>query len=99
MFDDLSSIIREKIDVEDNKVHILKTQDVSQILEANRRQARDDPKMNGDAKFRFVGRIPLVLAEKWSLECKCGLGTKEYTAFVKKKLKDSNYAYLRVHKW
>ena len=93
------SEIKENMIEEDNKLHIVRTQEVGDILTANKRAQDDAPSMYGDAKFRFVGRIPFVIAEQWQKECGAGIGTQEFTQYVKRKLKDSDYAYLRVKKW
>jgi len=93
------SEVKETMIEEDNKLHVVRTQEVGDILTANKRAQDDAPSMYGDAKFRFVGRIPFVIAEQWQKECGANIGTQEFTQYVKKKLKDSDYAYLRVKKW
>lgn len=93
------SEIKEKMIEEDGKLHILRTQEVGDILTANKRAQDDAPSMYGDAKFRLVGRIPNAIAEQWMKECGAGIGTQEFTQYVKKKLKDPDNAFLRIKKW
>jgi len=88
--------VSDKYIEEDGKLHIVRTQDVTNILESNHHLRNEMPSMHGDAKWRLAGRIPLVVAEQWSRECGEGIGTKAFAEYVKKKLKDSNYAYLKI---
>jgi hypothetical protein len=93
------SEIKEKMIEEDGKLHIVRTQEVGDILKANKRAQDDAPSMHGDAKFRLVGRIPNGIAEQWMKECGAVIGTQEFTQYVKKKLKDPDYAYLKIKNW
>lgn len=88
--------VTDKYIEEDNKLYIVRSQDVSEVLKANKQLASEMPSMHGDAKWRLAGRIPLVIAEEWSRECKAGIGTQEFAKYVKHKLQDSDYSYLRV---
>jgi hypothetical protein len=90
------SIIKEKMQEEDGKLHIVRQQDVSEILKMTKHLRDVSPSRKGDANWRLAGKIPLVIAEQWSRECKAGIGTQEFAAYVKKKLQDSDWAYLRV---
>jgi len=90
------SIIKEKMIEEDGKLHIVREQDVTEILKQTNYLRGVSPSRKGDANWRLAGRIPLVVAEQWSRECGAGIGTQEFGEYAKKKLKDSNYAYLRV---
>jgi hypothetical protein len=93
------SDIKEKMIEQDGKLHVIREQEVSDILKYNKRQQDDLPSMYGDAKFRKVGSIPFIVAEQWMKECGAPIASKEFNENAKKKLKDSNYAYLRVKKW
>lgn len=88
--------VKDNYGFEDDKLFITRSQDVSQILKDNH-NLRDTlgSGTKGD-NWKLAGRIPLVVAEQWSKECGAGIGTQEFGEYVKKKLKDSNYAYLRV---
>jgi hypothetical protein len=46
--------------------------------------------------MRYVGEIPLVLAEQWSKESGLGLGSKEFMEYCRKKLQDPDYKKLLV---
>ena len=91
--------ITEKIIEEDGKVHIVKTQDVEDILKWNKRAQDDAPSMHGDAKFRLTARIPLAIAEMWAKECGAAYTSQEFRDYCKKKLKDPENKFLKVKKW
>lgn len=88
--------VQEKMVEEDGKLHIVRKQDVSEILKQTKYLQSVSPSRKGDANWRLAGRIPLVIAETWSRECGAGIGTQEFLAYAKKKLQDSDWAYLRV---
>ena len=52
--------------------------------------------MHGDAKARWVGSVPLVIAEQWSRECGAAIGTHEYATYLRRKLSDPDYKNLLV---
>jgi len=89
--------IKEKIVAEDNKVRIVRSQDVGGILKEIHELKENVPKTYGDAKVRWAGSIPLVIAEEWARECNAQIGTKEYAAYVKRKLSDPDYKKILVH--
>lgn len=89
-------IVKEKMIYEDDKLHIVREQDVSEILRQTHYLRENSPTRTREGNWRLAGRIPLVVAEQWSRECKAGIGSKEFAEYVKKKLKDSDYAYLKV---
>lgn len=88
--------VKERMIEEDGKLHIVREQDVTEILRQTKYLQSESPKSTMGDKWRLAGRIPLVVAEQWSRECGAGIGTKEFGEYAKKKLKDSDYAYLRV---
>jgi hypothetical protein len=94
-FDDWG--IKETAVEEDGKLTIHKSQDVQSLLDRNKAEADVASKSFGDAGFRKVGSIPMVLAENWAKECGCAVGTAGFAAHVKKKLMDGDYAKLLVH--
>ena len=83
--------INEKILAEDNKIQVVRSQDVSGILKEIHDLKDHIPSMHGDAKARWVGSIPLVIAEQWSRECGAAIGTHEYAGYIRKKLSDPDY--------
>lgn len=88
--------VKEKITAEDNKIQVVRSQDVSGILKEIHELKDHVPSMHGDAKARWVGSIPLVIAEEWSRECGAAIGTHEYAGYIRKKLSDPDYKKLLV---
>jgi len=88
--------VSEKIVAEDNKIQVVRSQEVSGILKEIKDLRDHVPSMHGDAKARWVGSIPLVIAEQWSRECGASIGTHEYAAYVRRKLSDADYKNLLV---
>jgi hypothetical protein len=88
--------ISEKITAEDNKIQVARSQDVSGILKEIHDLKDHIPSMHGDAKARWVGSIPLVIAEQWSRECGAAIGTHEYAGYIRKKLLDPDYKKLLI---
>lgn len=88
--------ISEKITAEDNKIQVARSQDVSGILKEIHELRDHVPSMHGDAKARWVGSIPLVIAEQWSRECGAAIGTHEYAGYIRKKLSDPDYKKLLI---
>ena len=88
--------IKETMVEDDGKLTIHKTQDVQALLDRNKAEADVASNGLGDANFRKVGSIPMVLAETWAKECGCAVGTPGFAAHVKTKLMDGDYAKLRV---
>lgn len=91
--------IKERMIEEDGKLHIVREQEVSAILKQNQLQREYLPSMYGDARWRKVGSIPKVMVEQWMKECGAALGSKELTEYIKKKLKDSDYKFLKIKDW
>ena len=46
--------------------------------------------------LRYVGEIPLVLAEAWAKESGLQMGSHEFLEFCKKKLKDPDFKKLII---
>lgn len=89
-------MITEKITEEDGKIHIVRQQDCEGLLKTLRKMRELAPSHSGHDRTRWVGSIPLVLAEEWSKECGAAIGTKEYAGYIKKKLQDPDYKNLLV---
>jgi len=88
--------IRETIQVEDGRVWHRREQDLDDDLRWIRHLQDTAPSKHGDADWRHVGSIPLVIAEKWSRECGAAIGTREFMAYCKRKLMDGEFAAFRV---
>lgn len=86
----------EHIDVDpmSGKAKIRKVQRCDGILDAlhNVRQHTKPAK-----EFRHIGSIPTVLAAQWARECGFPIGTAGFAEYAKRKLRDSDFAYLRAH--
>ena len=81
----------------DGAFAFIKTQKAAPILEGAK-MARDLlRKDTGPAKGRYLGTVPILMAQIWAKECGAAVGTKEWAAYAKKKLQDPNYRLLRVH--
>lgn len=86
-------MIHERTTVQDGKLIMLKTQDVSADLE-RAAMLRDTHRNGGD--MRLAGTIPAVVAETWARECGSAIGTAEFAEYVKGKLMNGEFAKLRV---
>lgn len=88
--------VNERMIEQDGKLIVSRSQSVESLLDDNKALADIAPSMHGDAAFRLVGRIPLVVAEQWAAECGEAVGTQGFAAHVRKKLADGDFARLRV---
>lgn len=88
--------VNERMIEQDGKLIVSRSQSVESLLDDNKALAEIAPSMHGDAAFRLVGRIPLVVAEQWAAECGEAVGTQGFAAHVRKKLADGDFARLRV---
>jgi hypothetical protein len=74
-----------------------KTQDVSAILDAAK-DARDTlRKDTGPVGGRFLGTVPVLIAQQWAKECGFSVGTKGWANYAKTKLADGEWSKLRIH--
>lgn len=88
--------VNERMIEQDGKLIITRHQEVQALLDDNKALADVAPSAHGDAKFRLAGRIPLVIAEQWSMECGEAIGTQAFAQYIRKKLADGDFARLRV---
>lgn len=86
----------ERMIEQDGKLHVLRSQDTQAVLDHVKAMRDVAPSMFGDAKWRYIGEVPLVLAEKWSEECGAAIGSPEFAIYCKQKLMNGDYAALRV---
>lgn len=85
--------IRERVVTEDGVVRFIKTQNAEPLITAIR--ARMDQPDNKRANMRYLGSIPMVLAQTWARECGFAIGTKGFQEYARKKLMDGEFAKLR----
>lgn len=77
------------------KAVIESIQDCEPILEYNAQEAKNFDKKSDYWK---IGSIPLSICFEWSKECGAKPFTKEWQAYAKKKLNDSNYSKLNPNR-
>jgi len=90
--DIVSSVVFDRAD---GKIHAVRTQDVAPILDANKELATLPQK--GD--FRHIGTVPNVILEKWINEEGApilSMRQAEFARFIRRKLNDPDYAFLRT---
>lgn len=85
------------LDSDGKSFHFVKTQNVQQILDAAK-DAADTLKPNtGPAGGKYLGTVPVLIAQQWAKECGAVVGSREWAKYAKDKLKDGTWARLRVH--
>ena len=77
-------------------VHETRTQDVSDILTYTHELAETSPRFGGEAAWRHVGEIPMVVYEQWLTECGAAMGSPEAAAYVKQKLLSGEFSKFLV---
>ena len=88
--------IKTNIIEDDGKLIVNKTQDVEPLLNHINHLRNADLKDSKEMGMRYVGEIPLILAEQWALECGARLGSSEHMEYCAKKLKDPDFKKLLV---
>lgn len=89
--------IRESVTFDDGQVIVRREQpDLDAFLAENHELAVDGAKSVGPAKFRLVGRIPMVIYEQWMRECGAPLGSAELAEYIKRKLLSGEFSKLAV---
>lgn len=88
---------RWEIPEDGSYVRITTVQDCDPVIDAVA-AARDLPKGKEDG-LRYVGSIPLVLADIWAKECGAYPGTKEFGEYAKRKLQDIDNRKLLVNRF
>ena len=91
--------IKEKLvyDSDGKHFHFVKTQSVQQVLEAARDASETLRPNTGPVGSKYLGTVPVLIAQQWSKECGAVIGSKEWAGYAKKKLQDGTWAKLRVH--
>jgi hypothetical protein len=79
---------------EDNKLQIVKTQDVSNVLDAVKR-IKSETVGKRSKNLKYEGSIPLVIAAQWAKECGARMYSNEWKAYALKKLRSPEFKYLR----
>lgn len=74
-----------------------KTQDVTAILDAAKDARSEFKKDTGPAGGRYLGTVPVLIAQQWAKECGHPVGTKGWANYAKTKLADGEWSKLRIH--
>jgi len=88
----MQDLLKTKIKEEDNKLHVVRTQDVQRILDFNKERNIDGH--NRKSEMRLAGSIPFVLVEQWVKESGARIGSQELNEYIKKKLLSGDYSKL-----
>jgi hypothetical protein len=88
--------VAETVTIEDDKIVKSRSQDVTGMLDYIKEFAEVAPSMHGDAAWRFVGRIPVVVMEQWIKECGAKFGSQELNEYIRKKLMSGEFSKLVV---
>ena len=86
-------------DEDGDKSIIETTQDVEPILEANKAMQADGDGYTPSRDLKHIASIPLVIVQKWMEEDGVNflaLGKPEKRAYLRRKLNDPEYLYLRT---
>ena len=81
----------------DGTFSFVKTQNVDHVLAAAKDAREQLRKDTGPIQGRYLGTVPVLVAQQWAKECGAAVGTKEWSVYAKKKLADGTWAKLRVH--
>jgi hypothetical protein len=97
---DHNGAIMTRVHEDGDGMTIQRTQDVEAILDDNKAQrAEFDGFSHVTRSMRKIASIPLIVYEKWMAEDGVDLmamPAEESAAYIKKKLRDPNYAHLRT---
>ena len=74
-----------------------KTQDVTAILDAAKDARSELKKDTGPAGGRYLGTVPVLIAQQWAKECGYPVGTRGWANYAKTKLADGEWSKLRIH--
>ena len=93
-----SSPIVEKLYLNPNgtQFHFVKTQDVQGIIEAAKDAAETLRPNTGPAGGKYLGTVPVLIAQQWAKECGASVGSREWAIYAKGKLRDGTGERLRV---
>ncbi len=89
-------VTRVHRDRADRRIIFERVQDVEPILDDNKR-LQNAGRQKGD--FRHIASVPNVILERWMTEEGApvlSMGSREFAAFIRRKLADPQYAYLRT---
>lgn len=85
------------LDSDGKSFHFVKRQNVQDILAAAKDAAETLRPNTGPAGGKYLGTVPVLIAQQWAKECGAAVGSREWAQYAKTKLKDGTWARLRVH--
>jgi len=85
-------------DLVEKKTHIIKTQDVEGIIQANHELSGllKSTKGNSQSSMKRVGTIPVIVGLKWAQESGLTMYSRPWYDYCRKKLKDPENRGFRV---
>ena len=89
--------IKETFLFDGDLMRIQKTQQVQHILDAAKDAQEVFRPNTGPVGSKYLGTVPILIAQQWAKECAAAIGTKEWAKYAKQKLQDGTWARLRVH--
>ena len=82
---------------QDGKIGIEEVQDVTQIVEANKRAQNDGTDGWTPSKdMKHVACIPLCILHQWALDAGVNINSKEMGEVIKKRMNDPDFAAFRT---
>lgn len=85
------------LDSDGKSVHFVKRQNVQDVLDAAKDAAESLRPNTGPVGSKYLGTVPVLVAQQWAKECGAAVGSREWAKYAKTKLKDGTWARLRVH--
>jgi len=77
--------------------HFVKRQNVQAVLDAAKDAAETLRPNTGPAGGKYLGTVPVLIAQQWAKECGASVGSREWAIYAKGKLRDGTWSRLRVH--
>ena len=85
------------LDSDGKSFHFVKRQNVQTIIEAAKDAAETLRPNTGPVGSKYLGTVPVLIAQQWAKECGAAVGSREWAKYAKTKLQDGTWARLRVH--
>lgn len=93
--DPLSGIVTEWYAKPDGNVYVRKLRDAVDVVDRNKKlqNMHDGTYKNS---VNVVASVPILLAEQWAAEAGLNMYSKEFDAYMKRKLNTSDFKYLKT---
>lgn len=88
--------VKTYMEVEGEKTHVTKTQDVEASINRNKALANHNGKDIRSEAYNHVATIPDIIIAKWRMEEGIDIFNPDHAEAVKKKLNDPEWRYLRT---